>query len=160
LIVLALALSASTAFLLAHRLTGAFLPALLAGYLYGFSSYQLAHVVGHLPLVFVALLPAAAHLCARRVDGELGRRAFVLALGAVFAAQFLVATKVLFSAASASGQPMSGGARSSTSGATSGSSSTTTSRSSSPTGQPAGACSGTPRAAWPFGWSEDTSGSV
>jgi hypothetical protein len=99
LIVLALAVSASAAFMLARRLTRAFLPALLAGYLYGFSSYQLGHVVGHLPLVFVAALPAALHLALRRFEGGLGRCAFVLGLAGLLIAQFLLATEVLFDAA-------------------------------------------------------------
>ena len=50
------ALAATTAFVFAHHVTGKFAPSLLAGYIFGFSSYELGHLLGHLPLAFIALV--------------------------------------------------------------------------------------------------------
>lgn len=94
---LAPALAATTAFLLARRLTRRFAPALVGGYVFGFSTYELGHMVGHLTLAFTALVPVGAHLVCRRFNDELSRRRFVVAAAAVFAAQFLCVPQILFS---------------------------------------------------------------
>jgi hypothetical protein len=76
------ALAGWTAFLLARHLTGAFASALVAGYLFGFSSYELGQTVGRLHLTLVFLIPVCALLAVRRFDGGLtgGRFVALLAL--------------------------------------------------------------------------------
>lgn len=96
LILLAPALAATTAFLLAHHVTRAFLPSLVGGWVFGFSSYELGRVLGHLPLAFVALLPLVPYLVLRRHSGDMPRRRFVLLLALVLSAQFLVVTQMFF----------------------------------------------------------------
>ena len=96
LILLAPALAATTAFLLAQRLTGALGPALVGGWIYGFSSYELGRMLGHLPLAFVALVPLVAYLVVRRHAGELSSRAFVGWLAALLLFQFLIVTQIYF----------------------------------------------------------------
>jgi hypothetical protein len=94
---LAPALAGTTAFLLAHRITRAFAPSLVAGFVFGFSSYELGHLLGHLPLASTALVPLVPYLVLLRHEGELSRRAFVPALGAALALQFLIVTQIFFS---------------------------------------------------------------
>ena len=77
-------------------MTGAWLPSLVGGYVYGFSSYELGQMLGHLHLVPVFLLPAAVHLVFLRMDGAIGMRRFVVLMAAVFALQVLISTEVLF----------------------------------------------------------------
>lgn len=99
LILIAPVLAATAAFLLVQRLTGAFGPALVGGWIYGFSSYELGRILGHLPLAFVALVPLVPYLAVRRYTGELSRRAFVVSLAAVLVCQFLIVTQIFFTLA-------------------------------------------------------------
>jgi hypothetical protein len=96
LILVAPVAAATTAFLLARRVTNAFLPALVTGYAYGFSSYELGHLVGHLPLAFVALVPVAVHLALKRVSNELTRPRFVMLFALVLVGQFLIVPQLVF----------------------------------------------------------------
>jgi hypothetical protein len=91
------ALGATTAFVLARVVTGRFWPSVAGGAVFGFSSYEQGHLLGHLPLAFVALVPLVPSLVLWRLRGALSRRAFVLLLGLVLACQFLVVTQVYFS---------------------------------------------------------------
>jgi len=94
------ALSAWTAFRLCRYVTGSLWPAIVGGYLFGFSSYVIAQAgQGHLHLSAVFLLPVIAHLALRFFDGELTRRRFALRLGPVFALQVLLATEVALTVA-------------------------------------------------------------
>lgn len=96
LILAAPALAAVTSFMLAQRITGRFAPSLVGGYLFGFSSYELGRLLGHLPLAFIALVPLLPYLVLLRRDGVLSRRAFVLLLAGVLVCQFLVLPQILF----------------------------------------------------------------
>jgi hypothetical protein len=90
------ALAAWTAFLLCRYLTRRFLPSVVAGYLFGFSSYMLGHEEGHLPFTAVFLLPLVALLVLRFLAAELTGRGLAWRLGVVLAAQVLISTEVLF----------------------------------------------------------------
>ena len=90
------ALSAFTAFLLCRRLTGSFYPALFGGYMFGFSSYVLAQLTGHLNLFLVFLLPVLVHLTLRYVDGELSTTRYALFAGLALFGQLLISTEILF----------------------------------------------------------------
>ena len=90
------ALTAWTAFLLCHSLTGRFGPSLLGGYIFGFSSNMLAQIFGgHLNLLAAFLIPLAVYPVLARLQGRIGRQAFTLALLALAKAQFLIATEIL-----------------------------------------------------------------
>ena len=66
------ALAAWTAFLLCRRVTGgAAWPSLAGGYLFGFSTYILAAELTHIFSAAVFLLPVAALLVLRFIDGDL-----------------------------------------------------------------------------------------
>jgi len=90
------ALAAWTAFLLCHSLNQRFVPSLMGGYIFGFSSYILAHMFGgHLNLLAAFLGPLAVYLVLERLHGRIGRRSFTLLLLALATAQFLIAIEIL-----------------------------------------------------------------
>ncbi len=95
--ILSPALSGFTAYLLCRRIARRELPAVAGGYLFGFGTYQLAQLVGHINLTLVFLVPVAVLLALRRADGELSRRAYVLSLGLVFVLQAGLSTEILTS---------------------------------------------------------------
>ena len=88
------ALSAWTAFLLCRHVTRSFLPSLLGGYLFGFSSYMFAHSVGHMNLTAVFLVPLVALVLLSFVEGSLTARGLVVRLGVLLALQIGISTEV------------------------------------------------------------------
>jgi hypothetical protein len=101
--ILAPALSGWTAYLLCNRVTRRFWPSLAGGYVFAFSSYTVAATIGHLNLMLVAAVPAAAYLFLRHLDGSLSGWRFVVPMVGVLVFQFLTftetfATMALFAA--------------------------------------------------------------
>jgi hypothetical protein len=94
LMLLAPALGAWTAFLLFRYLTGAFLPSLLGGYLFGFSSFELAHLTAHLNLSMVFLVPVCLSLVLRFIRRDLGPGTFIVLFALSLTCQFLVSTEI------------------------------------------------------------------
>ena len=92
---LAPALSAFFAFLLCRRLCGRFLPALIGGWIFGFSTYTLGQMVGHLNLTMMPMVPAIVHIVLRGLAGELPTRRFVALLGLAMLVQAAVSVEVL-----------------------------------------------------------------
>jgi len=88
-------LAASFAYRLCGHLTRSFAPALLGGLLFGFGTYTAAHLLGHLNLLAVFLVPAAVHLVLLRLDEEISTRRFVVLGAVLFAAQLLLSPEVL-----------------------------------------------------------------
>src|ERR1700722_15837772 len=77
--IFALPLAAVSAFLLCRRVTGAFWPSILGGYIFGFSPYMLGELLGgHLNLTLAFSLPLAVLIGLRRLDGEISARRFTL----------------------------------------------------------------------------------
>jgi hypothetical protein len=93
-VLLAPPLAAFFAFLLCRRLTGAFWPSLIGGWLFGFSAYMLGQEAGHMNLAFVFLIPAIVHLAVRASAGELGPRRFGVLLTLALVAQFSLSIEV------------------------------------------------------------------
>jgi hypothetical protein len=91
------ALAATTAFVLARAVTGRFAPSLAGGWIFGFSSYELGHLLGHLPLAFTGLVPLVPYLALRRHRGTVRRKTFVVLLALVLVCQFLIVTQIFFS---------------------------------------------------------------
>jgi hypothetical protein len=98
LVLLSPTLAAFFSFRLCKYVTGRLVPSLVGGYLFGFSSYELGQMVGHLNLMMVFLVPLAVHIVLRRIDGEVGPRRFIVSMAAVIAAQALLSTEILFTA--------------------------------------------------------------
>jgi hypothetical protein len=88
--IVALPLAALSAFLLCRRVTGAFWPSILGGYIFGFSPYMLGQLLGgHLHLVFAFPIPLAILTALRRLDGDISARPFILETAALLTIQFL-----------------------------------------------------------------------
>src|SRR5579871_558935 len=91
---LAPAVAAWTAYLLCKEITGAFWPSTLAGYVFGFSSYELGHLPGHTPLALTALVPLCPYLVLRSLTHSIRARTFVVFMTATLTAQFLTSKEV------------------------------------------------------------------
>ncbi len=87
-------LAAWAAYLACSRITRSFFPSLAGGYLFGFSTYEVAQMHGHLNLVLIFPVPLAVYLALRRSDGALGRVAFVLLLALTLVVEFSISTEV------------------------------------------------------------------
>ena len=88
------ALAAWTAFLLCRHVTRSLWPSLAGGYAFGFSSYMLGQLEGHLHMSSVFLLPLVALVVLQYVEGRIGGRALALRLGVLLAGQILLSTEV------------------------------------------------------------------
>jgi hypothetical protein len=96
--------AAFSTFVLCRYLTGQFWPALVGGYLFGFSQYVLAHMLGHLCLLFIFPIPLAIYIVLLRLSQRITRTAFVALLVIVLLFEFfssteIFATTAVFSAA-------------------------------------------------------------
>jgi hypothetical protein len=90
------AFAAWSGFLLIRHISGQSGPALLGGYLYGFSSFMAAaQAAGHIVFTAAFLIPAAVYLFLAYLEGKLGTRRFVLLLTITFVAQFLISIEML-----------------------------------------------------------------
>lgn len=96
--ILAPSVSALAAYLLCRHVTRATGPSLLGGYAFGFSGFVLTTVQGEPWLAFVALVPAVVLLVLKRLDGSLGRRAFIGLTAGAAVIQFLTSAEVLTTA--------------------------------------------------------------
>lgn len=89
LVAFSIPLSGWAAFVLCRRLTSRFWPALAAGFVYGFSAYEMNHIqAGQLNLAFSLLLPLMAYLVVAWRDGAIGSLPFAVLLTLALAAQF------------------------------------------------------------------------
>jgi hypothetical protein len=94
LLLLAPPLAAWASYLLCGRLAHSLWPAVAGGFVFGFSTYEVAQMHGHANLVLVFPVALAAYLVVRRLEGSLGRLAFVALLTLVLAAEFSISTEV------------------------------------------------------------------
>ena len=98
------ALTALSGFVLARKIVGRTWPAMLGGFIYGFSAYMAGHQSGgHVNLTAGFLVPVVVYLAILWLDEEIGRVGFVVALAATMVCEFLIsqeifATIVLFGA--------------------------------------------------------------
>src|SRR5215469_777588 len=87
------------AFVVTRRLTGRFWPALLAGAVYGFNIYELAHdVSGQLNVTVTVLFPLMVYLVLLWWDGTLGRMGFMIWMTIALTLEFYTFTEGLFDA--------------------------------------------------------------
>jgi hypothetical protein len=90
--------SAVSAFVLCRYLCGRFWPALLGGYIFGFSPYMLCHMLAHLVLLITFPIPLAVYVTLLRIDAQIGRVGFVASLIALLLCQFLSSTEIFATA--------------------------------------------------------------
>jgi hypothetical protein len=92
---LAPGLSAWTAFLLARYLTRDTFASFIGGYLFGFSSYELGQLLGHLNLDLIFIVPLLLLFTVQRVRGDLSRPRFVAAFVIAALVQLGFSTEIL-----------------------------------------------------------------
>lgn len=78
------------AFVLCRHIVREFAPALLGGWVFGFSPYLVCKLLGNVNLALVPMLPLAVYLTLRALDGTMRRRTFIVLLALVLDAQFLL----------------------------------------------------------------------
>jgi len=93
LIIIGNALSAFFTFLITNYLTKSFKAGVIAGLLFGFSTYQFVQVI-HLNLVLTFLIPLIGYLFLLFWEKKLQRIAFILLVGSCLALQYLFAIEV------------------------------------------------------------------
>jgi hypothetical protein len=81
--------AAWSAYLLSRRFTRTMLPAVLGGFVFGFSAYETRSVIaGHLDLSLVFVVPLIVYLVVRHLEGTIRSWPFVLLLSVGLVAQF------------------------------------------------------------------------
>jgi hypothetical protein len=91
---LAAPLAAFSAFLLARYLTRDSAAAFIAGYIYGFSAYESAHLLGHLNLAMTCLVPILLLVGLQRLAGEMSSRRCIAWLSVLLLVQFGISLEV------------------------------------------------------------------
>jgi hypothetical protein len=93
--ILAPALAAFGAYLLCRHITQAFWPSLIGGCIYGFSSYEVGHMLsGHLNLTLILVPPLCLYLVLLRLNNQMKPLVFVLLLALALCWQFLISTEI------------------------------------------------------------------
>ena len=88
------AAAAFSTFVLCRYVSGKFWPSLLGGYIFGFSQYVLAHMPGHLFLLFIFPVPLAVYLALLRLGRRISRATFLTLLVLVLTFEFLSSTEL------------------------------------------------------------------
>ena len=88
------ALAAWVAFLLFREVGGQPYPALLGGAIFGFSPFVVNHLIGHLHMMLVFLIPLCGLLVMRRVRHRLRRRTYIAGIALCFGSQLLLSTEL------------------------------------------------------------------
>jgi len=92
-------LAAWAAYLLCRHVTGKFWPSVLGGYLFGFSTYMVAQMIGHLNLTLVFPVPLCVYLVLLRSERAISASRFVGLLALVLVTEFLLSTEVFLTTA-------------------------------------------------------------
>jgi len=88
-------LSGWAAFLLCRHMTGSFWSAFAGGLIYGFSPYEVGHVLaGHLTLTFNFIPPLCVLLVLLLIEGKMQSRGFAIVLAAALVIQFSISTEI------------------------------------------------------------------
>jgi len=81
-------LSAFTAFLLCKYLSKKTIPSLISGYIYGFSSYEIGQLIGHLNLFTIFLIPLIVLVCILFYQNKIKKFLFSTILSLLLILQF------------------------------------------------------------------------
>lgn len=87
-------LAALAAYLLCYEFTNQFAASLVGGWLFGFSTYEMAQLLGHLQVDFIAEVPLLLLLAVLRYRGRLGTTGFVIGSTVVLAIEFGVGVEL------------------------------------------------------------------
>ncbi len=94
--ILAPVTAAGAVYLLCRHITRSPWAALLAGAFFGFGTYEIAQLEGHVHLFVIFCPPLAALAVIRFLDGTVSRRRFGIELCVILLVQFLISLEVLF----------------------------------------------------------------
>jgi hypothetical protein len=94
--ILAPVTAAGSVYLLCRHVTRSPWAALLAGAFFGFGTYEIAQLEGHLHLSVIFCVPLAALTVVQFVDGSISRRRFGIQLCVILLVQFLISIEVFF----------------------------------------------------------------
>jgi hypothetical protein len=94
--IIAPVLGSWTAYRLCRYISRAPWISILAGYVYGYSTYELGHLNVHLNLFLVFLPPLAVLVVLKRLDGVISPRRFAVQLTLILIAQFSISNEILF----------------------------------------------------------------
>jgi hypothetical protein len=94
--ILAPVTAAGAAYLLCRHLTRSHWAALIAGAFFGFGTYEIAQLEGHLHLSVIFCVPLAALTVIQFLDGSISRRRFGIQLCVILLVQFLISLEVFF----------------------------------------------------------------
>lgn len=94
---LAPALSAWSCFILVRSITKDLVGSFLSGLLFGFSSYELGQMLGHLNLDFTFIIPLVVLCYVKRFRQELSHRAFTLSLTLALVLEFGISEEIFAS---------------------------------------------------------------
>jgi hypothetical protein len=86
--------AAFCAFLLCRYICGRFWPALLGGYVFGFSPYVLSQMLGHVVEMFIFPVPLVGYLVLMRMDKKLSQYGFTSFLVIILLFHFLSSSEV------------------------------------------------------------------
>ncbi len=94
--ILAPVTAAGSVYLLCRHITRSPWAALLSGAFFGFGTYEIAQLEGHLHLSVILCVPLAVLTAVQFLDGSITRRRFGMQLGAILIVQFLISLEVFF----------------------------------------------------------------
>ena len=97
--ILSPALAATACYSLVYYLTRKVAGSILAGYIFGFSSYELGQLLGHTQLYFIAAIPLAILLVILRIDKKIKRWPFIIALAILESFEFQASLEIFATAA-------------------------------------------------------------
>jgi hypothetical protein len=87
--------AAWTTFLLVRYITRDFCASLVGGYIFGFSTYELAHLLGHLNLYLDFVPPLLVLVALLRLQARIGATGFIASVAALLLLQIGVSTEIL-----------------------------------------------------------------
>lgn len=93
--IFSLALSATSFFYFSYFITKKIIPSLFAGYVFGFSSFEIGQLLGHVNLYFTALIPLILLLIFARFKNQLSRKFFLSLLSLSFVLEFGISDEIL-----------------------------------------------------------------
>ena len=97
--ILSPALAATACYSLVYYLTRKVIGSLLAGYIFGFSSYELGQLLGHTQLYFIAAIPLVVLLVILRINKSIKRWPFIIALAILESFEFQASLEIFATAA-------------------------------------------------------------
>jgi hypothetical protein len=86
--------SSLSCFYLVRYITKNHLASLVSGYLFGFSTYQIAEMLGHPSLYVTFLVPLIVLLFLLRLDDKINKKVFIFVTGVMLAVQFGISNEI------------------------------------------------------------------